>query len=336
MTERTRNMVVGTTLLAALIALGFLIVLFDEVPAALSNTYVVHVDLTNANGLSSGSRVTLNGLDIGFVEAMRIKDNPAEGVEADCRISGRFDIPTNVEVLALASPFGGGGLLDFVVRGEALEGAPAYLPRDGSMRLTGRPTSLGIRLERIAERIDTHLRAQLERFGAMADEITVLARQYTEVGRKVETLIEPRDPAEVDRGDATANLHSAIVRADAGLKEMRELLAGAQAIVNDPTFQSDVKATAANARALTESANEQLDTLARKFTDVADELSVSLDHINALLTDVRAGKGTVGKLMQQDELYNALDDAAKRLSDALREFQLMLQKWSAEGVPVQF
>jgi hypothetical protein len=41
-------------------------------------------------------------------------------------------------------------------------------------------------------------------------------------------------------------------------------------------------------------------------------------------------------MLNNPDLYNALEDAATRLDHALRDVQLFLQKVSAEGLPVNF
>jgi len=58
--------------------------------------------------------------------------------------------------------------------------------------------------------------------------------------------------------------------------------------------------------------------------------------MNTLLVDAREGKGTVGRLMQDPQMYNSLTDAANRLAAALKEAKLLLEKWKNEGLDVKF
>jgi phospholipid/cholesterol/gamma-HCH transport system substrate-binding protein len=99
----------------------------------------------------------------------------------------------------------------------------------------------------------------------------------------------------------------------------------------------------ANARQLTENGTnltrdikQQVDQLTGRFVHVADQLSVTLDQMNSLIDAARRGKGTTGKLINDPALYDNMNDAAKRLGDALDEIKLLIEKWKAEGVPVQF
>ncbi|MDH3583559.1 MAG: MlaD family protein, partial [Phycisphaerae bacterium] len=69
MGERSRNILVGLTATGGIVALAYLLVIFGEVPNWLSDTYPVRVALDDATGLAQGSRVRLNGIDIGFVDS---------------------------------------------------------------------------------------------------------------------------------------------------------------------------------------------------------------------------------------------------------------------------
>jgi phospholipid/cholesterol/gamma-HCH transport system substrate-binding protein len=58
-----------------------------------------------------------------------------------------------------------------------------------------------------------------------------------------------------------------------------------------------------------------------QLADVTESARVSLDSVNALLQDVRSGKGTVGKLFTDDQLYKeitAFVNAAEGVTDNLR------------------
>jgi phospholipid/cholesterol/gamma-HCH transport system substrate-binding protein len=52
------------------------------------------------------------------------------------------------------------------------------------------------------------------------------------------------------------------------------------------------------------------------------ELQYSLESFNVILDSVKTGNGTMGKLMQDEELYNNLANASKELEELLREVKL--------------
>ena len=48
----------------------------------------------------------------------------------------------------------------------------------------------------------------------------------------------------------------------------------------------------------------------------------TLSNLNTLLSEIENGKGTVGKLLKDDALYNDLDKSAKQLELLLQDFRL--------------
>ena len=59
-----------------------------------------------------------------------------------------------------------------------------------------------------------------------------------------------------------------------------------------------------------------------QIADVAEQAQQSVAEITRLVTDIRAGKGTVGKLMTDDRLYNDLQQfvaSAGELTRGIRE-----------------
>jgi phospholipid/cholesterol/gamma-HCH transport system substrate-binding protein len=59
----------------------------------------------------------------------------------------------------------------------------------------------------------------------------------------------------------------------------------------------------------------------KAFADIADQASEGIDQINGLLRDVRAGKGTVGKLMTDERLYVELQQFVATAGQMTRELQ---------------
>jgi phospholipid/cholesterol/gamma-HCH transport system substrate-binding protein len=59
----------------------------------------------------------------------------------------------------------------------------------------------------------------------------------------------------------------------------------------------------------------------KAFADIADQASEGIDQINGLLRDVRAGKGTAGKLMTDERLYADLQQFVATAGQMTRELQ---------------
>lgn len=341
MNEHARNFVVGLTALAGLLGFIYLVFIFGEVPAWVADTYRVTVTMDHAGGVTGGSRVRLNGVDVGYVESVRLREDAAEGVLIACQIESAYDIPSDARATAVTSLLGGGAQVAIRAerRPEVAVAAPP-LPKDGSAVLHGRaPTDFAT----LTAEMERSVQQQLENFGRVTEKLVELSDQYILVGDRVATLLEERAVEDVDAGRVQANVTTLLARADARLAELHETIAQVNALLGDEQIHEDIRQTLANARLfsedarrLTESTERNLDTLMRRFVAVADDLARTLDSVDGLVADARQGEGTLGRFVQDPALYNDLQDAAGRLSDVLREAQLLLEKWAAEGVPIQF
>jgi len=111
---------------------------------------------------------------------------------------------------------------------------------------------------------------------------------------------------------------------------------------------SNLNQTLAEFHTASKSVNEMLDTNKEKiggivtnfnkvstdFTKISDSLSkanigktvknleITLAKVNGIMSDIEAGKGTFGKLMKDDELYNNFNETSKELELLLQDVRL--------------
>lgn len=366
MSEKKRNLIVGMTVIGALVGLIYLIGVFGELPRWLQKTYAITIHLDSANGISNGSRVTMQGLQIGVVDTVTLRPDPSEGVIVVARIQGEYDIPARSVVRARTGLFGGGAILGIMIP-PSVDGQTETLPHDGTGTLKGEAAS-------VVDQIDRSLRqlsGAVESFTRMSDNIATLADRYTRIGDDLQALIEPRSLEAVDAGEVNANISTVAIRTDAAIREMREVMSKADTaitgftdFINDEQMQADIRTAVANVREVSEetktiaadarrvvnsageatdsakklldNTDERLATLTRRYYAVADDLSKTLTQAETLLKQAQAGNGTAAQLLRDPALYNNLNDSAKNLSDTLKEMQLLIEKWKAEGLPIQF
>ncbi|MDX1682917.1 MAG: hypothetical protein R3336_07355, partial [Phycisphaeraceae bacterium] len=196
------------------------------------------------------------------------------------------------------------------------------LPVDGSARVEAEVESLAGQL---AEGLQSAMKEPMKRVDRFVDAFDKLSGEWTAVGSNVRQLTENVGPDDVDNGDAVASIGSVVARADQRLKEMDQVLAGIDQWVNDEKMQGDARVAVAEAR-----------KLATRYAALADELSAATGSMRTLLSQAERGEGTVGKLFKDPAVYDNLEDASARISTVLREMKLLILKWKAEGLPVQF
>lgn len=327
MTERARNITVGITLALGLAGVALMLLLFGYGGRILKPGYDLRIFMDSANGLGESSRVLMAGIDVGGVRMVELADPPTDGVRILVRIDGEVRIPRAIGVSTEAPLLlGGSSKLVFSLRSLDEAAMADLLPTDGSALLDvrGRPQT-----ESLAAQMRSALAEPLGELRRVADNFETLAEQWRQVGANLNRLLEPRDIAAVDAGQAVGNVSSLIERADAGLREAQAVLEGFRRWTDDDELRNQTRKTLA---AIEDSAAQ----LTTRFVTLSDELSLMLRHAQTAIEQAHAGEGTIGRLLHDPALYHNLNDAAERLKALLIESRLLIDKWKAEGVPIQF
>lgn len=344
MNERSRNIAVGLTALVALIGLAVMMLLFGYAPEWVRPTYPVHVHMPHADRLAQNSAVRLHGINIGHVERVRLAEVPETGVHVLIKVRKNIRVPANVQAVAVTPLLGGSTELDLEPVPVADPEEVGHLATDGTARISGRRGGL---VRDLTDEFEAVLEQPLRNFERLADQIEHISAEWTRVGENVNHLIEPRDPEAIDRGEAVANLHSLVQRTEQRMAQMEQVLEGVQRYTDDEQLHEDVRKAVAGARELSDALPGQVEELTRnvdhsvtalrgRYIALADDLSGVLTAMQNAVDRIERGEGTLGKLTTDPSLYDNLDDTVQRMQKAIDDMRLLIEKWKAEGVPVQF
>ncbi|WP_233188551.1 hypothetical protein [Tenacibaculum sp. SG-28] len=87
--------------------------------------------------------------------------------------------------------------------------------------------------------------------------------------------------------------------------------------------KEDIKATTTNTKKITENFaqfSEELNNA--NLGNSVKKLEAALASVDTLMTDIKNGKGTLGKLATDEQLYTNLTKSTKELEELLREMKL--------------
>jgi phospholipid/cholesterol/gamma-HCH transport system substrate-binding protein len=355
MQERRQNLFVGLFVLVGLVFMGTLIVMFGAGPTWLMGRggYLLHIQFPAAAGIRDGNQVTASGLEIGRVLAVAFIDPKQfdKGVDVTVEIVSQVRIPKQSRAQTQAPGFGAGRPPIEILPGPAEGGA---LPPNSTIKGEIRSAVESI----IPEKVVSTLEKTATQVGQAAEELAPVLKDLHEVMQK-------RSPADVDRpGGVQGNLSSAMARADAVLKhfndvlgdpetksQLKDSLANIHQITEDgKAFASDLRAASAEARtvvsdaktliAKTQGAVERADgevaSVSRAARDMLDKGSQLLTSFHETINGINRGEGTLGRLVRDSKLYEALVLTAERAGKALDEFRVLVQDWQKGKVRVAF
>lgn len=327
MSESTRDFKIGITTLGGLAALTAVLFSFGELDSLFRDSYSVDVRANRGGGLREGSQVTINGVAIGTVDTITLDASSTDPVLIRLSIDQTATIPAAATPTANASLLGGGAMLDFVIPPEGA--GDAAIPKDGTGVV--RATFRGIE-ERVMDVVDGafgHLDETLQSFSRLATDL--------------DTLVAPVEP---DSPAAESNLRTSVTRLNRMLASADLAFKSAGDLLSDEQLQADVRSAVWKANTLIDEATTAMralsgvagtvDLRAKELEPVLTAMRSTLERVDAMTKAASEGKGTVGQLLTNPDLYTSLEDSAHRLRSTLSEMELLLRKIREEGLDISF
>ena len=355
-----QNLLVGIFVLVGLSALGALIVLFGRGTTGFLGGagYPLIIEFESATGIRAGNPVTLRGIRVGRVETVSFAapSGSGEGFRPHVEVRVMIDaehagqIPVGSRAVATEPAFGQGRPPIEILPGPA--GLGTLKPGDRILegQIRGAMDAM----------VPESIRFTFERTAAQVGES---AAALTPVLRDLHEVLMKRSPGEVDRaGGLQGNLSTAMARFDGSLKHVNDVLGDPEvksrlkeAIDNFHALSEDGKAAVANLRAGSEEAQqvvreakelvvqtrgtvERLDgevtQVCRDARGALEQGSQMLGALNEAAGSIKRGDGTIGRLVRDPKLYEALVLTIERLAQTVEEFRLLIKDWQEGKIRV--
>lgn len=131
--------------------------------------------------------------------------------------------------------------------------------------------------------------------------------------------------------------------------KVTQLVDNTNEIVGDPQNRANLKNSLANLSKVTEesvatlqqikefstTANQKLAVVSDSVLQTSEELGETLIEMRRVLNKINNGQGTVGKLINDDKLYENLLDSSEELKASLEKMKKTLEKTSRSGIRVK-
>jgi len=257
-----------------------------------SRTFFVEYD--NVEGLTTASSVTINGMVVGKVHHISLRDQGKLLVEL--MMTENVDVPKSSKAIIYSPGFIGGKqiALDINYNDPELAKGGDYL-QAGS--LTGLIDGLGEKVDPIAKKLDSVL--------------------YN-VNILVQTINKTLDPAaQKNLQDALAQLNAAMTNVNTITGKFDRIVSSNETKINN--IVSDFNTTSKN---LSTFSNDLDKIQLQKLQDIINKFDNAASNLDNMMTDINSGKGNLGKLMKEEQLYQNLEDATKELNQLLEDVKL--------------
>ncbi len=331
MDERTLQWRVGIVVICAALILAIMIFLFGE---GWQSQYTLFIKTRTAPNVMRNTPVRKNGILIGRVSAV---ENQDDGVLLTLRINSDEPIYQNEICTIGTASFLGDAVLDF---------SPGNLPTRGA-QVADRTLFDNVIVERNPiELIDVALNLE-EQVAETLNSISEAGQGVSELTRSVQEILGG------DEGDVKAfmdDIRKVAGKAELALDNVNEFMVNINDVVGDPEARdnmritinrlpqilndvnatiNDTRETINGFRTIADSANRNLTNL-EEFTALLgnegpammDNLNSSLKKIDMLVTNlgnftqnIAESEGTLGKLVNDPELYNYLTETMRNVRD---------------------
>ncbi|NNM86691.1 MAG: MCE family protein [Phycisphaerales bacterium] len=348
MSEKARNTVVGLTFAAGIILFILGISYLGRLPAlGPDGPYSVTVKASNADGLTYGDLVDISGVVVGTVQSVSLRKN-LDGADIILSIYRWVNIPDNATA-SIGSKTIGTPYLSLLVPTPAKQ---SYLSKDGTATLTATVKSGGL--------IPQSVIADFSRISSQFDRLSI---KLDLVATDLHSLLKPvtLTTAQANGKNSTQsdmnNISALIQRLNATVSSVNSLL-------EDKTLRSQVRIIVANIATSSEELKSVLTSihhaakrasaviksagttasdidattkqLEARVVAVGVQLTTLLEHVDAISVSVLKGHGTVGRLVKDPRLYDALLDVSQKLKSTVDDLHALIKQVQANGVHVNF
>lgn len=250
------------------------------------------VEYDNVEGLTSSAAVTISGKNVGKVNSINLQDNGKLLVEIQIN---EDDFP--ISKTSMAEIYEPG-----FIGGKQIAIIPNY--KDKNLAVDGDKLMAGIKLGLTAE-LGNKLEPTQHKIDGLlgdADKLVVNLNSVLDDQTKLNLKL------------AVSQLSQTLTEVNKATKQVNGMLAAnTQKIGNTLTNAEKASANFAKITSNLEKA---------KFAETINNLEGTLANVNKMLADMQSGKGTMGKLMKDEALYNNLAKTSKELELLLQDVRL--------------
>lgn len=257
-----------------------------------TNYKTFYVEYANVEGLTASSPVTINGLSVGKVNAIKI-NNTTGKLEVELQVKSDFPISkSSLAEIYAPSPIGGKQIAIIPNQEDkSIAVTGDFLKSSSKLGLTD---ALALQIEPLKNKIEK----LLDNANVMLVSINGVLDQKTKENLK----------------SSLANLNEVMVEFKSISKSTNSMLTDNKAKIGNT--MTNVEKASANF-------SKMSDSLAKiNLGPTVKNLEKTLSNVDKMIADLQSGKGTMGKLIKDEAMYNNFTKASKELELLLQDLRL--------------
>lgn len=257
----------------------------------LNNYKTFFVKYDNVEGLAATAPITINGLVVGQVAGIKLQPNG----EILVQLQIKNDFPfSKSSVVAIYEP----GL----IAGRQLQIIPNF--NDRSVAVSGDTLKSSVK-KGLTDLVSDKLAPLQQKIEKMVVNADLLLTNLNEV-------LDTR---------SKENLKNSISNLNTTIEGFNQIVNNTNSILSKN--KDNIDKTLSNLNKVSTDFSKISDSLSKaNLTKVVNDLKKTLSNVEKIMNDVQSGKGTLGKIVKDDALYNNLEKTTKELELLLKDLRL--------------
>lgn len=324
MDERKLQRRVGMMVLLTLLSLGIMMALFGQMPKLIYGEYKLYISFVQAPGVGEGTPVRKSGILIGRVSKVRFSEDDSQ-VEVIVGIQDQYHLRKN-EICRVQSNILGDASLEFVRASNAKPTSELYQNGDHLQgRSAAEPTQI---ISNIQDKFDS----TIESVQATSNNLSTASRKLTTTLDTLNGILEENKSGIKNVVNSTNDVMGSVqtiigdkdtqTQLRAAIKEMPQMIADTHdTVLKMRDTIHIVDNNMRNAEAFTKSLGERGPNLINNLENGTQKLDSLVSQMLQFSETLNNSKGTIGQLVNNPELYQHLNQAAKNIDEVSRQLK---------------
>lgn len=298
----------------------------DRLPWQDDGGYRIHVKFSSIEGLGEKSKVRYAGVEVGYVESIALKDGQAL---VTLRLDPDINIRSNARFLVGSMGLMGEKYVSISGGTERAELLPsdAVIQGDSAVsmdQLVASLNSIGNDIGEITNSIKSAIGTGGERnkLAAIVDNVEKLSATLAETADdNDESLAQTIENFRIISEELKRMMVDNRDNVDGTLGDVR-IVAGSLADTM-PQITADLQRVLSELRLLLEQNQSSVDRTMTNVASASEGLDSSMSDLSSIMNKVDSGKGSIGKLVNEDEFHTNMNDAlveVRRAAEEVRSF----------------
>jgi len=340
MSPYRRNVLVGITVVSALIILGWMIVQFGGNLGSMFAGEKIHVTFRadRADGISIGSVIKYQGLPVGVVKTVGFGESDIVVIAGE--VEKYSPPPANViGEIKMPNLLGANAVINL----ELTDATPSKVRLSGGEIIQTRYVGSGIIPPEITD-LATTIKQSVKEFqdagvvGHFNQLVVNFNDQATKLGQTIEHVnsVIGDDAVKSDIKLAIAQFKDTSERASRVATNLEQITGDLKGLPEKANVvMDDVQGAVTDARKTIVNADEKISVTADRINSNLEQISTVLADVKSITAKIDSGEGTAGQLINDPRLYATLVDATELLAATIKDIQRVVQQIEQEGVAIK-